>query len=72
MREHASRNVAVAGAAASYDEQMSTALLAPIYRFGEGVVEGDALQIDRTSVRIPGFEHAVSLDVENPFPDMVD
>ncbi len=72
MHEHGGRNEAVASAAAAYDEQMSTELMAPIYRFGEGVVEGDALQIDRNSVRIPGFARAVPLDIENPFPDMVD
>ena len=63
---------AVTAAAAAYDQQMSTALIAPVYKFGEGVVEGSELRIDRNEVSIPGFEHAVSLDVANPFADMMD
>ena len=38
-----------------------------IYRFGEGVLEGKDLQISADEIRIPGYPHAVSLKLENPY-----
>ena len=72
MQNHARRNVEVEAASAAYDQQMSAVLLAPIYKFGEGVVDGSELRIDRSKVSIPGFEHSVSLELANPFADMMD
>ena len=65
------RNEAVREARAGYDEAMLTQTMPSIYRFGEGVLEGDDLTIGRDSVRIPGFELPVSLEVGNPFEDML-
>ncbi len=66
------RNEAVSEARAAYDDAMLEQTMPSIYRFGEGVLEGDDLTINRNSVRIPGFELPVSLDVENPFEDMLE
>lgn len=38
-----------------------------IYRFGEGVLAGEQLEIDSDGVRIPGYEQKVSFKVENPY-----
>ncbi|MEE9255046.1 MAG: beta-ketoacyl synthase [Pseudomonadales bacterium] len=70
MREHAAANEAVAMSADAYDQQMITAALSPIYRFGEGVLEGKDLTYDTHSIQVPGFDQAIDLDIENPYPDM--
>ena len=42
-----------------------------VYHFGDQpVLEGPELQISAHEVRIPGYEQAVSLDLDNPFSDM--
>ena len=51
---------------------MNEETLAPIYQFGEGVVEGDDLTISREELRVPGFAKSISLELEHPFPDMAD
>jgi len=49
---------------------MGEALQAPIYRFGEGVVDGVELTLSDASITIPGFNKPVSLTMANPFEDM--
>ncbi len=70
MTAYRKRAETVAAAAAAYDEAMSAGGVPPIYQFGEGVVEGEDLSISATEMRIPGFDMAIDLDLENPFPDM--
>ncbi len=42
-----------------------------VYHFGDQpVLEGPELQISAHEVRIPGYDRAVSLDLDNPFSDM--
>ena len=65
------RNEAVSEARAAYDEDMLGQTLPSIYRYGEGVLEGDDLTITRENMRIPGFDLPVSLDVGNPYEDML-
>jgi len=64
------RNEAVQEASRGYDRAMSEALQAPIYRFGEGVVDGPDLTLSDEAIIIPGFDHPVSLAMANPFEDM--
>ncbi|MEQ8857715.1 MAG: beta-ketoacyl synthase [Pseudomonadales bacterium] len=72
MQAHARRAEATEQKAADYDAAMDRGEIAPIYRFGEGVLDGDDLDISATAIRIPGFARPVRLDLENPFRDMVD
>jgi acetoacetyl-[acyl-carrier protein] synthase len=72
LLDHARRHEAVAAAANDYDQAMQARTLPSIYRFGEGVVEGDALAITRDEIRIPGFAQAVRTVFEHPFPDTAD
>ena len=70
MKAHAERNESVCEAIADYDQQMTAGNIPPIYQFGQGVLEGEDLSITEDSISIPGFEQAVSLALNNPFPDM--
>ncbi|MFW6092482.1 MAG: beta-ketoacyl synthase [Pseudomonadota bacterium] len=69
-RDHARRNESVTAVAAAYDEAMARGEVAPIYRFGDGVLDGDDLEITGSSIRIPGYGPPVHLDIEDPYPDM--
>ena len=64
------RNEAVTERALAYDAQADDPDTAAIYRFGEGVLEGDDLTMSAREIRVPGFGKPVSLELENPWPDM--
>jgi len=53
MTAWARRNEKVSEAIADYDEQQIRGTVDPIYRFGEGVLEGPDLEISDRSIRIP-------------------
>jgi acetoacetyl-[acyl-carrier protein] synthase len=54
----------------AYDQVADSGEVAPIYRFGEGVLEGDDLDITDSAIKVPGFAHSIDLDLDNPFEDM--
>ena len=70
--EYQRRNEAVRESRSAYDEAMLEQTMPSIYRFGEGVLEGDDLTITGDSIQVPGFDMPVSLDVDNPFADMLE
>ena len=70
--EYRKRNETVREARAAYDAAMLQETMPSIYRFGEGVLEGDDLTITEQGIELPGFELPVSLDTENPFKDMLE
>ena len=72
MRAWATANEGVREAIAGYDERMTAGTEAPIYRFGEGVLDGPDLTMDARGIRIPGFDQPVDLDLPNPWADMCD
>jgi acetoacetyl-[acyl-carrier protein] synthase len=49
---------------------MSLGKIAPIYQFGQGVVDGQDLSISDREIGIPGFAKSIDLDLPNPYPDM--
>jgi acetoacetyl-[acyl-carrier protein] synthase len=49
---------------------MSLGEVAPMYEYGEGVVDGQDLSISDREIVIPGFEKSIILDLLNPYPDM--
>ncbi|HET8705576.1 MAG TPA: beta-ketoacyl synthase, partial [Pseudomonadales bacterium] len=53
----------------SYEQTAILGDLTPIYEFGHNVVEGEQLALSAKEIRIPGFEQAVSLAVENPYSE---
>jgi len=72
MLDYRHRHEAIAANAQAYDEHADGEDIKPIYRFGEGVVDGEDLTINETEIRIPGFAHPVSLVLDNPWQDMTD
>ena len=70
--EYQRRNEAVRESRKAYDEAMLEQTMPSIYRFGDGVLEGDDLTITKGSIRLPGFELPVSLDVDNLYGDMLE
>ena len=71
LAAHRERCAEVTEAATRYDDRMISEGVSPIYQFGEGVIQGEELELSEESISIPGFPHSVSLDLENPYPDMV-
>ncbi len=72
MLTHARTHESVAASAADYDAAMDRGEVLPIYEFGEGVLEGEDLEISEKNLQIPGFGQPVKLDLDNPFEDMTD
>jgi acetoacetyl-[acyl-carrier protein] synthase len=58
-------------AADTYRQRVDRGLFAPIYRFGEGAIQDEDVQITSTAIRVPGFGCPITLDVENPYADMI-
>ena len=65
------RNEAVRRSRQEYDQAMLSKTMAPIYRFGEGVLGGEDLAISKAAIHLPGFGLPVSLELPNPYDDMV-
>ncbi len=53
--------------ATEYDALATKSIPKPIYRFDDGVIEGEDLGLSSTSIQVPGYEHSVDLNVENPY-----
>ena len=51
---------------------MASQTLPSIYEFGEGVLEGGDLTIERDRIGVPGFGMPVTTRFDNPYPDMTD
>lgn len=64
------RQEAVESTAQAYNDKADDGDIAPIYRFGEGVLEGKDLTLTDRAIRVPGFEHSIELSDDNPFDDM--
>jgi len=67
MARHAQRNDAVHRSAADYDAAASRGEAETIYRYGEGVLEGEDLELSPDSIGIPGYDEAIPLDMRNPY-----
>lgn len=70
MKKHAKLNDGVTEENLAYDDAMISGENSVIYNFGVGVVEGDTLTISKNSIKIPGQDLDVNLDMENPYEDM--
>jgi acetoacetyl-[acyl-carrier protein] synthase len=70
MLAHARANEAVRASIEDYDARMTRGEVAPIYQFGEGVLEGEDLTMSTEAIRVPGYGQPISLDVPNPYDDM--
>jgi len=70
MQAHARANEQVQAASADYDARAMAGPVAPIYQFDHGVMHGDDLVWDDHGIAVPGYAHAIDLDMESPFTDM--
>lgn len=52
----------------TYEEQAQQGYYKPLYRFGEGVLTGEDLEISDKEIRLPGLAQAVSLQSETTYP----
>ena len=71
MAAHQALCEGVTETAANYDNKMINEGVSPIYQFGKGVIQGEELTMSPDSIEIPGFPQKVSLDIDNPYKDMV-
>jgi acetoacetyl-[acyl-carrier protein] synthase len=71
MQAYHKRNEKVACQAADYDAGADSGSFPPIYNFGDGVLDGSDISISSTKIVVPGFGHAVNLNLENPYSDMI-
>ena len=58
--------------AAEYEAGADRGKLAPIYRFGEGMIGDDEVVISDQAISLPGYGKAVPLVEENPYDDMIE
>lgn len=70
MTAHQHANERIEANAQAYDARADDPEQLPIYQFGEGVVDGDALLLAPDSLGIPGFDQAVDLNLPNFYDDM--
>lgn len=57
--------------AAEHELVADQALMIPIYRFGEGMIDESQIEITRDEVKVPGFAQSVQYETDNPYADMV-
>ena len=53
--------------ARAYDEAAARGTARTIYRYGEGVLQGEHLDVTERGIGVPGYEHGISLHADNPF-----
>ena len=58
---HQERNVEVREKISQYDQEMNSGQRKPRYRFGEGVLQPEDLQVTDTEIRIAGWDKSVPL-----------
>jgi len=67
MHAYRERAQVVAATAQAYDDSMCHETMESIYKFGEGVLGGDDLDISDQEIRLPGFGLPVDLNIANPY-----
>ena len=70
MAAYGDRNDGVRAAIDAYDAAMKRGEMAPIYRFGDGVLEGSDMGLSADELSVPGYGKSIPLRVPNPFADM--
>jgi len=71
MTKHAKANETVQERTAQYNNETNEGKNNLIYNFGVGVVDGTELTLSDTEIQIPGLECSISLEVPNPYEDML-
>ncbi|HET6472833.1 MAG TPA: beta-ketoacyl synthase [Pseudomonadales bacterium] len=71
LSAHDKRHEPIRRAIDDYDVRMSRGEVAPIYQFGEGVLEGTDIAITDTQIKVPGYAHPIDIAVDDPYPEMI-
>ncbi|MDC3123566.1 beta-ketoacyl synthase [Gammaproteobacteria bacterium] len=64
------RQEAIEQKAQTYNDAADNGDIAPVYQFGEGVLESSDLKITDQEITVPGFAQKIRLSGDNPFEDM--
>ena len=67
LKRWAKRNESVAAQARDYDQAATAGDAETIYRYGEGVLQGEDLAISAETLAAPGYSRAIPLAMDNPF-----
>ena len=71
MTKHVKANESVQERTEQYNTETNEGKNNLIYNFGVGVVDGTELTLSDTEIQIPGLECSISLEVPNPYDDML-
>ena len=71
MTDYRHRSEVTQTQAENYNEAFIKGDYQTIYRFGEQLIDEDRISIDNEKIKIPSCEQDISLDLTNPFSDMV-
>ncbi len=69
-KEYLALREATREAAAAYEQKVDQGDFQVIYRFGEGMIAEEQLQISEDALTVPGYAHPVKLHYHNPYKDM--
>jgi acetoacetyl-[acyl-carrier protein] synthase len=71
MAEYYQKLTLVEQAQMGYRQRANQGEFDVIYKFGEGLLDEDAIEINKDSLTFAEFKHGINLPTENPFSDMV-
>jgi acetoacetyl-[acyl-carrier protein] synthase len=71
LTKHAHLNETVREKTVQYDRDAIAGKTAPIYHFGENVVDGLDLTLSSSEITVPGYAEPINIDLPNPYDDMV-
>ena len=56
----------------AYDESSLQKNAKPIYKFGQGVLDGSDVGVSEHKLVLTGYDREIDLNVANPYSDMTD
>lgn len=71
MASYQEKLTVVEAAQQAYKTQINNGQYDLIYKFGEGLIDENEINITETEMTLPGFANPIELSQENPFKDMV-
>jgi len=71
MTEYQQKLTLIEQAQARYRQRANQGEFDIIYKFGEGILDEEAIKINNDSLTFDEFKHSINLPTENPFSDMV-
>jgi 3-oxoacyl-(acyl-carrier-protein) synthase len=72
VSDYREKRAASLAASEHYFHQADKGEYAPIYRFGESMIDDEDITIDRRRITVRGLAHAIELPSENHYPDMTE